>query len=259
MEKPSPTVTVKAVPTSMSTHVSQYNTTDDQVRVLRTDEYKGAAQCLAEAFAHDGVVKYCIDTPDRDHWTASQRWDLHVTMLEYITYAHCMAGLATAVGPDYGCVALWMPPGKDVDDWCTYLRSGMWRLNYQLSAEGRTRFFNEFLPILHSTKHEVMGDRDNDSWYLVYIGTKPNARGKGYATKSIRYITDKADAEARACYLESSNPINLVIYERLGFGIKKKIHLLRGRMLQELDIMVREPVSAAGKIGAKLKETRMDV
>lgn len=71
--------------------------------------------------------------------------------------------------------------------------------------------------------------------------------------------TGKADAEARACYLESSNPINLVIYERLGFGIKKKIHLLRGRMLQELDIMVREPVSAAGKIGAKLKETRMDV
>lgn len=71
--------------------------------------------------------------------------------------------------------------------------------------------------------------------------------------------TGKADAEARACYLESSNPINLVIYERLGFGTKKKIHLLRGRMPQELDIMVREPVSAAGKIGAKLKETRMDV
>lgn len=84
-----------------------------------------------------------------------------------------------------------MPPGKDMDGWCTYLRSGMWRLNYQLSAEGRKRFFDEFLPVLHSTKHEVMGDRDNDSWYLVYIGTKPKARGKGYATKSIKYGTEK--------------------------------------------------------------------
>lgn len=78
-----------------------------------------------------------------------------------------------------------------MDDWCTYLRSGMWRLNYQLSAEGRARFFTEFLPILHSTKHDVLGARENDSWYLVYIGTKPSARGKGYATKSIHYGTDK--------------------------------------------------------------------
>ena len=173
-----------------------------------------------------------------------------------------------------------MPPGKDMDDWCTYLRSGMWRLNYKLSAEGRSRFFDEFLPILHSTKHEVLGDRDHDSWYLVYIGTKPNARGKGYATKSIQYITEKvcltvtrrgrlwefeangagngkADAERHACYLESSNPINLVIYGRLGFEIRKKIHLLRGKARHELDAMVREPVSTAGKIGAKLQEMRV--
>lgn len=69
---------------------------------------------------------------------------------------------------------------------------------------------------------------------------------------------EKADAEGRACYLESSNPINLVIYARLGFVVKKKIRLLRDKMPQELDVMVREPVSAAGKIGAKLKEMRMD-
>lgn len=107
MEKSSPTTDVNPISLSLPTHVSRRNTNDDHVRVLRADEYKAAAQCLAEAFAHDGVVKYCIDTPDREHWSASQKWDLHVTMLEYITYAHCMAGLATAVGPDYSCVALW--------------------------------------------------------------------------------------------------------------------------------------------------------
>lgn len=66
----------------------------------------------------------------------------------------------------------------------------------------------------------------------------------------------QADAEGRACYLESSNPMNLVIYARLGFEFKKKIYLLRGKRPEELDIMVREPVSASGMIGAKLKETR---
>lgn len=52
--------------------------------------------------------------------------------------------------------------------------------------------------------------------------------------------------------------MNLVIYARLGFEFKKKIYLLRGKRPEELDIMVREPVSAAGMIGAKLKETRMN-
>lgn len=61
----------------------------------------------------------------------------------------------------------------------------MWRLYYQLSAEGRTRYYDDFLPLLHHTKQEVMGARDDDCYYLVYIGTKPNSRCRGYATKLI--------------------------------------------------------------------------
>lgn len=80
-----------------------------------------------------------------------------------------------------------MPPGKNMDDWWTILRSGMWRLLYKLSREGKARFYNEFLPLLHDTKHKVMGTRDDHSWYLVYIGSKPSARGKGYARKLIEH------------------------------------------------------------------------
>lgn len=76
------------------------------VRVVTLDEYKKAAACLAEAFAVDDVVRYPIDTPDRAHWTAQQKWDLHVEILEYVTYAHIMKGLVTTVG-DFEAVALW--------------------------------------------------------------------------------------------------------------------------------------------------------
>lgn len=82
-----------------------------------------------------------------------------------------------------------MPPGKNMDDWWTIIRSGMWRLLYKLSREGKTRFYNEFFPLLHDTKHKVMGERDDNSWYLVYIGSKPSARGKGYAKKLIEHGT----------------------------------------------------------------------
>lgn len=84
-----------------------------------------------------------------------------------------------------------MPPGKDSDDWLTILRSGMWRLYYQLSAEGRRRYYNELLPVLHQTKHEVMGDRDDDCYYLVYLGTKPSGQRRGYARKLIDHMAAK--------------------------------------------------------------------
>lgn len=128
-----------------------------------------------------------------------------------------------------------------MDDLLTIMRSGMWRLNYQLSAEGRARFFSEFLPLLHDTKARILGPRDDESWYLVYIGTKSTSRGKGYARKVVDFVTRRADLEGRACYLESSHPINQVIYGKLGFEMKRNIWLQRAEENIGLDIMVREP------------------
>lgn len=162
----------------------------DGVRIVAPHEYKEAAACLSEAFRHDDVVRYAIDTPDRMHLSEEERYDLHKATMEYVTYAHCLQGLVLTAGENYGSVALWLPPGRNIDDWLTILRSGMWRLGYKLSKEGKIRFFEEFLPLLHHTKQETLGDRDSNSWYLNYVGTKPEARGKGYARKLIEYVTN---------------------------------------------------------------------
>lgn len=82
-----------------------------------------------------------------------------------------------------------MLPGKNMDDWWTIFRSGLWRLFYKLSSEGKTRFYQEFLPLLHDTKCEIMGARDDETYYLVYLGSKPSARGKGYAKRLIEHMT----------------------------------------------------------------------
>ncbi|KAK7905930.1 hypothetical protein LTR67_000654 [Exophiala xenobiotica] len=210
-EKPSPTAD-KIVPTE-ATH--------EGVRVVARHEYKEAAACLAEAF--------------RRATSAA---------LEYVTYAHCLNGLVLTAGGNYDCVALWLPPGKNIDDWLTILRSGMWRFSYMLSKEGKIRFFDEFLPLLHDTKQEVLGERDAQSWYLNYVGTKPEARGKGYARKVIQYVTKLADGQGLPCYLESSHDINMVIYGKLGFDVRKQIFLKRAAGMElRMDVMVREPVT----------------
>lgn len=174
------------------------DTDPSDIRIVSPSEYKEAAKCLAEAFRNDHVVRYAIDTPDRMHWSEQDRFNLHKAAIEYVTYAHCLKGLVTTTGDDYGCVALWMPPGKNMDDLWTILRSGMWRLQFALSKEGRERFFKEFLPLLGATKREVLGARDKDSWYLNYIGTKPQSRGKGYAKKLITHITDRVSVDGRS-------------------------------------------------------------
>lgn len=86
-----------------------------------------------------------------------------------------------------------MPPGCDMDDWLTCFRSGLWRLEYgwKLSVEGHKRYFTEFMPLLHDTKHEVLGSHEDESWYLVYIGTKAESRGRGYARSLIESVTQK--------------------------------------------------------------------
>ncbi|RMZ00375.1 hypothetical protein D0860_08007 [Hortaea werneckii] len=174
---------ITPTPAAAATSITPVQNTTTGVRILQLHEWKAASLSLAEAFAEDHSCLYFLNTPDTAHWPASRKWQLHLRMMEYITYAHLLKGLVLSSGPNYSSIALWMPPGKNMDDWLTILRSGLWRLKYQLSPEGRTRFFTEFLPLLHRTKTEVLGSGpegdDESSYYLVYLGTRPSGRGKG--------------------------------------------------------------------------------
>ncbi|KAK8090935.1 gcn5-related n-acetyltransferase-like protein [Apiospora phragmitis] len=226
----------------------------DQVRAIGIAEYKEAALSLAQAFSSDDLARYLVDAEGGGSGDGDEtlKWRLHVDIMNYIVAAHCYSGVVTTIGADYDGVALWLPPGGTMDDWWTTLRSGMWRLYWQLSPEGRRRYYGELLPLLHDTKHDIMGDRDDDCYYLVYLGTKPSGRGRGYAAKLIEDMAVKADAENRAMYLESSSLKNNAYYAKFGFEVKKDIYMGMDESWSPSDettppppvrmsIMVREP------------------
>ena len=77
---------------------------------------------------------------------------------------------------------------------------------------------------------------------MVYIGTLPSARGKGYSRKLVDYVTDIADNQGMPCYLESSGDISSKVYQRFGFCKMREIVLVRGKERFEMDIMIREPI-----------------
>ncbi|KAK0641641.1 N-acetyltransferase-like protein [Cercophora newfieldiana] len=220
---------------------------EETPRVLGMSECREAALTLAHAFAADEYAQYLVDPGDSADGVGispEDKWKLHVDIMTYAVAAHCLDGLVTAIGPDYDCVALWLPPGKDLDGWMTVLRSGMWRLYFSLSAEGRKRYFEEVLPLLHDTKREVLGERDARAWYLVFLGTKPNSQGRGYARMLVEDGIRRADAEHRPMYLESSSLANNRYYARYGFEVQRDIFLERGKTpvrWSTVSIMVREP------------------
>src|SRR5260370_4515182 len=56
-------------------------------------------------------------------------------------------------------------------------------------------------------------------WYLPLIGIDPARQGKGLGGALMRHATDICDRDGVLAYLESSNPRNIPLYERHGFGI----------------------------------------
>lgn len=82
----------------------------DRIRVVSFKDSDKAADCLIQAFAEDEVARYFIDTDDMAKYDAQAKWKLHCEIMRYITAAHCLDGLVTAVGDDedeFGAVALW--------------------------------------------------------------------------------------------------------------------------------------------------------
>jgi GNAT superfamily N-acetyltransferase len=54
-------------------------------------------------------------------------------------------------------------------------------------------------------------------WYLAAVGTRPAAQGLGSGSALLAPVLDRCDQYGLGAYLESSNPVNLAFYFRLGF------------------------------------------
>jgi hypothetical protein len=79
----------------------------ENVRKVGMSECPEVGLSLAHSFAADELSHYILDGEDMAHISAERRWKLHVNIMTYIAAAHIMNGVATCIGPDHDCVALW--------------------------------------------------------------------------------------------------------------------------------------------------------
>ena len=56
-------------------------------------------------------------------------------------------------------------------------------------------------------------------WYLPIVGVDPTAQGQGLGSRVLSPVLEECDRTRALAYLESSNPRNIPLYQRLGFQI----------------------------------------
>lgn len=56
-------------------------------------------------------------------------------------------------------------------------------------------------------------------WYLPLVGVDPFEQGRGLGSSLLMQGLERCDLEKLPAYLESTNPRNLPLYERLGFEV----------------------------------------
>jgi len=132
----------------------------------------------------------------------------------YLTYfpaiVRAFGGSAFAAGAahhvdDFAGADLWLPPGIFPDEQA--LSALMQKAGLPERQADAAAVFAQ-MATYHPTEPH---------WYLPLIGVDPTRQGTGLGSKLLAYALQRCDAEHLPAYLESSNPVNIPLYERHGF------------------------------------------
>lgn len=184
------------------------------IRELTAAAIDEATAVTAQAFAADPMFGWVF--PDPDTRTAKLRRLMRVAVEYGVRYGR-------VTGTDDGqAVSIWTPPGTGVTIG-GMLRCGLLGVPLRVGVGPFLTFMgaNDVMEKIHRARVP------EPHWYLMVVSVAPAAQGKGLGTALVREGLAKADAAHLPCYLETSAPRNLPLYERLGFEVLEQATLGR--------------------------------
>ena len=158
---------------------------------------------LVRAFRADPVVRWVF--PDAETYRESFR-----------AFAAAFGGRAfdyrsAFYAGEMRGAALWLPPGVGPDE-----EALVPQLERDVPADRLDHLYT------------LLGEMgryhpEEPHWYLPLIGVDPSHQDLGYGSALLRHVTERLDRAGRVAYLESTNPLNLPLYERHGFEVRGMI------------------------------------
>lgn len=178
-----------------------------QIVSLHKSKIQLAGETIARAFFDDPLSIYTWQDPAKRLKPLTHQ---SVGMARYgVMYGE------TFTTTDISGVAIWLKPGADDFNFWRLIRSG---LIFSSFFYGRDAFNRMMQAVSYAAEiHEKIIQEPH--WYLMQIGVDPAHQRHGVGKTLLAPMLARADAERRACYLETMEEKNLGFYQPLGFKV----------------------------------------
>lgn len=170
------------------------------VRTATVDDHDTFGAVLSDAFTDDPMMMWAFPDP-------SSRPRLLQAMFGYLARHQYLALGGSAVTID--AVALWLPAGAPSSDdfWIEHGEA------FSAAVEGQLDRLAT-LGVAMDEHHPK-----DDCWYLMAIGVRPGAQGRGLGSDLLTHTLERIDAAHEPAYLEASSRRSRLLYERHGFEV----------------------------------------
>ena len=172
---------------------------------LELEHLNSAGLMLSEAFYQDPMCRYLYPDDRRRRNAVLHTFKFMIRL--GLKYGH-----GISIDNDIMGLLVWFESPADCSNILKQFRCGAVRLLFQLGPKQllNTLHYDQVSQILKK-KHTT--DKD----YLLYIlAINPQYQGQGFASLLMRKFLASID-RSRRVYLETSNPLNIPIYEHFGF------------------------------------------
>ena len=178
---------------------------------LEAGQKKRAAEVVTAAFFDYPMMNHYF--PDLKRRKRRMPWYLEKTLNCAMRYGEVFA---TA---DCSGVMFVLPPGHTRLTDREYIQNGFLLVPFVMGF-GNYAKSSECEKFVADTQERLMDGKKH--YYLWGLVTDPQAQGKGIGSALLKKLTDKADTENTAVYLETHEQKNVTYYEQFGFKLIHK-------------------------------------
>jgi len=198
---------------------------------LTLDLVKAAALTGARAFADDPTTLYLIPNPEK-------RPNLHYAFEYYFRLSVLNGDEAYVTSRDCEGVATWMHSTERGSVFNIFRAGWPW---LSLRCGWTYLFRDALMERRYDRLREELAPKPH--MYLGLLAVAPSFQGRGFASKLIRPILARLDAEKMAAYVETQNLKNVAMYQHFGFTLLKE-DIMPGAGFH-MYLMARLPLSAS--------------